>query len=325
MSFDVCSQSQECPVGTACVSRVCRPPTNGDLSSTVLVDGFSSDEIALTRSAPGSFGVEAPKSAVSMSCALFVGIPAFDRQSLSNLETSAARYRVFPLDDSRNSASTVNLRLDDLKPFTNPECSQSSALDTGASIVVPVESLHLGCWATSLDAVIAATSLLSLDPSELPEFGATPLASCDQSASPTDGSSCLQASQIGSCLSHICVADGAGDADDPGVVAPTNSVCDRGADGTPCEVSSPRQGRCFDGSCLDQGQVFSPLVNASCTGLEQWENCFPSPLGLIGTCYSELCRQRCHDVTDCNDGEVCTRPPAPSYLGVCTGSKERAP
>jgi hypothetical protein len=326
-AFDVCKLDGDCPIGTACLENVCRPPTNADLSSSVLLEGFASDEIQLARTVPGSFSVEAPKAADKLTCALLVGTPVFQDHSLSNFEASAARYRVFPLDPTRSSASTLSLRLDDLMPFAGTDCAQGAALNTGNPSLVLVESLHLGCWAMSLDAIVGATSVLSLDPTELPEYAETPLESCNQSESATDGSSCVLSSQIGTCQRDMCVANAGSAPADLGAAGATAAAetCNQSANGTPCEAGSPGRGRCFGGNCLTSEEVLlPPLVTARCTTADQWQNCFPSPLGLIGTCYNQLCRQRCHDVIDCN-GDVCTYPDTPSYLGVCTGSKEQTP
>lgn len=316
---------EDCPIGTTCVADVCRPREPVDPSGTELIEGFHSTEVELTRSRSHGFEVEAPKDAVRVSCAIFIGLPTFQRTSIANLEASVARYRVFSVDGSRTQTSTISFRLDDLKTLPAARCGARPALNAGDEDYPMVESLRLGCWAVTLDAVVAATQLLQLDPSELPEFAVTPLESCDQSTSATDGSHCKLPSQIGVCKNKECKPSDGGqpkEEDVSSLAADAGAGCETAPDNTACRLARPGRGRCYGGSCLDKS-IRPPLVTARCTSADEWVNCFPSPLGVIGTCFNRLCRQRCRDGADCSAGELCEFPPAASYLGVCKAATER--
>jgi hypothetical protein len=330
---DSCTLDSDCPVATVCASGECRPPKSIMAASTALVQGFQTNELELTRTQPGSFSVEAPKAAVTLNCGVFVGLPEFDMQhspgqdptgALKNANACVARYRVFPLDASRSSATNFSLRLDDLEPLPElTSCSTGSALNSGVRGVVAAESLRLGCWAMSLNQVVAASELLDLDPSELPGYGSVPLSSCAQASTPTDGSNCWLSPQIGICRDQVCQVRDGGVAD---VAPPTaDAGCAAAVNDAACQLGSPGLGRCYAGNCLDQN-ILPPLVGASCVGEAlDWTNCFPSPLGIIGSCFNQLCRQRCHDSADCTTDEVCTYPDSPSYLGACKGKLEAVP
>lgn len=315
-----CQADADCAVGTLCASGACRPPKKIEAVGNTLIKGFASDALELTRGQQGVFSVEAPKVAVNVSCALFVGPPRFAGGSITNIDASVARYHVFPLDPSRTTASVLNLRLDALEPLpAAAACDRQGAL-SGVSPLV--ESLRLGCWALSLDRVVAASQLLPLDPSELPEYGVTLLDSCDQSSAPTDGSYCALSPQIGACKDHECSPLDPGAPVAPSAVTTATSDCDAANDGVACQLGSPGRGRCFAGNCLEHDAT-PPLVTGSCAELDSpWANCFPSPIGLVGTCFKGLCRRRCHDALDCSSGELCELPPSASYLGACRGPME---
>lgn len=318
----LCTASTDCPIGTGCTNEACRPLKTIDAASNALVKGFSSDALELNRGEQGEFSVEAPKAAVNVSCGLFIGPPTFDNRAITNITACVVRYHVFPLDPTRTTASVLKLRLDDLeKPEYGDACPAESALKGPTPLV---ESLRLGCWATSLDRVVAASQLVPLAASELPEYGVTPLGSCDQSASPTDGSYCIRTPQIGTCKSRKCQPTDSSVSGATGSGSTLHDGCTTADDGVACQLGSPGRGRCYSGMCLDQS-VLPPLVSGSCAESDsEWSNCFPSPLGLFGTCFKGLCRQRCHDDVDCNTGEACEHPAEPSYLGVCKGALEQA-
>lgn len=294
----------------------CRPKTRDFPANTVLVAGFETDEIELHRGSSAEFGIEAPMSAMYLSCALFIGAPVFRDRALANVSDCVARERFFSLDPDRSEASELSLRLDDLEPLSALGCPVDSALKASGAEFRVVESLHLGCWAMDLDGIIGASRLLELDPSELPEYSAMKLDSCDQSDAPTDRRACWLPAQIGACRQGRCVRA----FEDP---SPRSPLCLRDtAEGGPCALSSRGVGRCFAGNCLDKSET-TPLVTSVCDAEGDWANCFPSPLGLMGTCRSGLCRPRCHDRADCDQGDECTHPPV-SYLGVCIGAQESA-
>ncbi len=320
-----CAADVDCPLGTGCFGdRGCRPRTSIDLPSNALVKGFGAGELELTRQAEG-FSVEAPKAAVNVSCGLFVGSPEFVGGAIQNFQAAIARYHVFPLDPSRTGGSVLGLGLDDLKPLPESEaCHVEAALNAGSPGFTLVESLRLGCWAASLQRVVAASQLLNLDPSELPEYDTTPLESCNQAATPTDGSVCVRSPQIGVCENHQCRAAAGGTS--TGGAGSRSADCSAQSDGVPCQLVAPGRGHCYAGNCL-KDSILPPLVSASCSGPDsEWSNCFPSPLGMVGSCFNQLCRQRCHDDSDCMpDGAACVFPPGPSYLGACKSATEQAP
>jgi hypothetical protein len=320
-----CTTNDECPLSTACSPEgACRPKAREFPSSTELVRGFETDEIQLRRGESAEFEIEAPLSARFVSCALFIGAPIFRDQSLVNVGACVARERVFSLDKDRSESSELSLRLDDLEPSSPEACPLDSALKAPLSGFRVVESLHLGCWAMDLEGIIGASRLLHIDPSELPEFVAAPRRSCDQSEVPTDGSPCRLPSPIGICRQRRCVA--VSSQVQAAALGETARVCLDSEEGGACPLNSPGVGRCYAGNCLDQSTIaplVTPLVTSDCDESD-WENCFPSPLGIMGTCFSGLCRRRCHDGPDCDAGDECRRPAA-SYLGACTSVQEMTP
>ena len=326
ISPKTCADDKECAVGTTCQAAVCRPPRVPDVPSKKLLEGFRTDEFALVRGESQTYSVDIPRTAEYAICALLVAAPVFDNDALANAESCIARFRVFPVADTRNTAISLVLRLDDLQPLAKSSC-QSSTLNTGDPDFRLVESLHLGCWAMDKERVMGASFLLSIDPAELPEFHATVLTSCEQSSAPTDGSFCTLPPRIGSCTKDGCEpgANVAGRALDGGV--PAN--CTGMPEGAPCSLSRSWRGRCFGGGCVDQN-LTDPLVLADCAADADLRNCFPTPLGTIGSCLAGFCSARCLDDQDCVDAAsvtlgTCERPLLPSYLGVCKNPTESAP
>jgi hypothetical protein len=346
-----CSPQTYCPLGSSCRDReppdaggagspgvdgggphaVCAPEYFPAVNPEALLDGFGVSEFLLARDTtmPGRYSFVAPKGSRFVTCGLLVAAPRFEQQRLVNLGASVARTRVFQVDETTGNRMLV-LRLDELRSTTNSCKGKLNGPPVSGSEHYPlVETLSLGCWALGDQSVVGASSLLPIAPGELPDSGTNPLESCDLAAGETEGAPCLMKRVPGSCVNGSC--KGGETPNDGGVFmdAPTN--CRGLAPGTLCHADPESPiGRCRSGGCVNQNvsSLERPLVVADCasTGNADWLNCFPSPLGSIGTCWGKLCRPRCHDTQDCRESEEfrakpaskeqCERPDA-SYLGVC--------
>lgn len=362
-----------CPVGTTCEATsyagapaACRPNYFPSIPPTKLLDGFQASEFLLTRdpTAPSQFTFQVPEKARFVSCALFIAEPLFESVSAASFEQAGtmvnssactAAHRVFRVNGGNADSRPPALRLDELSR-AGSSCDTSNGSPIADDPRYPVvETLSLGCWANGDDGVVGASTLLSIAPSELPTSASLPLDSCDQAMTQTDGAFCVMQDLPGACdgadtcvsgavpdiVTPACAACGAaGDAQtsDAGLAT---EVCAGKPKGTACRAKpSAAVGRCLAGGCVDQQVTLErPLVVSDCAqeGDSNWLNCFPSPIGTIGTCFDHLCRVRCHDDADCafsqrfrasnasglpTPHEHCQRAAlAPGYLGVC----EQAP
>jgi hypothetical protein len=285
--------------------------------------------------------------------------PGSAQQRMINSDSCIVRDRIFRIDDDNDTSHVAVLRLEELRP-PQRSCGTTNTPFADGSEYPIVETLHLGCWALGEANVIGVSALVSLSASELPDLGEVPI-KCDQGDAQTDGAYCYVDHVEGVCSDEMCVAGGdnsaggvtsvdagsggagtdssgaAGQGDAGGAAGQSGVIervksCKSQPNGTLCsEEPAEPVGRCFQKGCVGQDVpvLERPLVVANCAlqGVEtDWLNCFPSPLGTIGTCFGAACRVRCHDITDCErtakarsvtSPEECRHTNLPGYLGVC--------
>lgn len=360
-----CTHDDQCPRGSSCNDGVCGVARLESIRTRELIEGFGVREFALTPSTTEgrrTYEVSMPDGAVRVICGLLTCKPRFAREvagpieltRLSNAARCVARTDTFDAsrasDDSRDFAFEVSA----LQPST-AACDGEEATSSPSYPVV--ETLRLGCWAEDLRRVIAATRLVPLNVTDLPDANGNRVANCSDAS---DGSWCTLAGDIGTCLNGGCdlsrVSSGvpmsaaeSGGATNDVTLQLDYSDAPTDCGGLPNDTICRREelesiGQCLSGQCLKAtlADYYQPLVVANCdaVGAEtDGLNCYPSPVLGYGTCFKRACAIRCRNKTDCmsaldaagvpcreggNSGDC--EPPRPercravpeSYLGVCT-------
>jgi hypothetical protein len=360
-----CEDGAQCPQGSTCQRGSCLLAGSSDIRAEALIVGFHAHEFDLVRSAGADVQYElvAPDRAARVVCGLFACEPRFAHASYGSTELSRIknaaqclqREHVFNTQTS-GEPQKFTFRLADLRTPEPTECSSSmlgiSNPDRASRAGYPVvEALRLGCWASDKTHVLAATRLIAVSVSDLPE-GESVLRSDCQAA--PDGSWCSLPGDLGTCQAGGCdftkrpgvsaVQIDAGGAPNDTAEVPTS--CEGLPDDVTCRrAKTDSVGQCLSDRCIKKtqaGQGYSqPLAVSDCAApgsVTDWLNCYPSPTLSFGTCLQQECRLRCRDSEDCTRAldaaeiscggsgggtgceparaETCYRPSG-SYLGVC--------
>jgi hypothetical protein len=366
----VCTEHVQCPQGSRCRQKHCALAETSDMPPEALIDGFQAHEFDLTRTDTGTqFELIAPERAARIVCALFACQPLFSDETygetplrrIKNAARCLQRQRIFNTPAS-GEPQKFTFRLADLQLPEPTECSSSMLGISNPQRVSRagypvVEALRLGCFASDKTRVLAATRLMVISVSELPEGGSALRSDCQAAA---DGSWCSLPGDLGTCQSGRCDFTktpnvGTSPLDSGG--APNDAAAsDEGREvpvdckGLPDDVTCRRRntdsiGQCLSGRCIKKTQAGEgynqPLAVSDCAApgsVTDWLNCYPSPTLSYGTCLSQECRLRCRSSDDCvsaldaaeipcvpsPDPARC-QPPRPeecyraagSYLGVC--------
>ncbi len=355
-----CPGGVGCPQGTTCFDDTCVVSPPSIIEPDTLIVGFDAREFDLGRASagPAAYELTAPDGADRVACGLFTCKPAIVESDagrrIVNTAQCLQREHVFNTQRS-GELQTFKFGLGDLRP-PEPDSCRSAMLGLGDGRRVPrtgyplVEALRIGCWASDRTHVIAATRLVPVGVTDLPEGDRLMRRDCQETA---DGTWCILPGDLGVCAENKCdftrvpsadtLTEGAGG---DATVAPkqeAEAVADcRGIEeGAACrrkEVGSI--GQCLSGRCLKQSEAeyTQPLAVSDCAAqgaATNWLNCYPSPTLSFGTCCGAVCRLRCREDNDCtatlDDAgvadprpEKCHRAPG-SYLGVCVLPEESEP
>jgi hypothetical protein len=368
-----CPGGAGCPQGTRCMADLCVASPPPAIEPEALIDGFKAREFDLVRATgdDARYELTAPDGADRVACGLFTCAPVIVERSagsqtlrrIANTSQCLQREHVFTTQPS-GELQTFKFGLADLRS-PEPNSCRASMLGLGDPSSVSrtgyplVEALRIGCWASDRTHVIAATRLVAVGVTDLPEGARLMRRDCQEVA---DGTWCILPGDLGVCVAADCdftmvpspvdSLSGAGGQGSPTSVAPeveTVTDCRGVADGVACrrkEVESV--GQCLSSRCLKQStdEYTQPLAVSDCGAegaVTDWLNCYPSPTLSFGTCCGARCRLRCREDQDCasalddagvtckaNDTtceprpERCHREPG-SYLGVCALPEESEP
>jgi len=333
------------------VDGACQVVTFPRIDDASLIAGFKAAEFELriTSNEPLSFDWNSPDAAERVVCALFTSPPelasvegtgAQELLRITNVSRSLARARTFNTE-SATSQQHFSFQIGDLRatPATSGTCPTALSLGRGSlpADYPIVELLRVGCWAFDSAKVMAATRLLPVAASSLPDSSNRVSDSCQAQA---QGAWCWMPGTPGTCQNEAC------DVDKPEPIKPTPNLGDAGAGNSPltavmdcsgqpddraCLKHSQTVGQCLAEECVSQGSdsYRAPLVVTSCDQGNDGLNCYPSPLLGFGNCLDKSCRPRCRIDSDCKEAferaGVSTSPGLErfcdrvtnSYVGLC--------
>jgi hypothetical protein len=325
-SLPLCSgDSGRCPLGMSCIGGQCGIEPFPHLAGDALIRGFDVPEFQLdvtpASTGPLKFSWLAPNNSKRVVCALLTSMPEFSKAGtteqllrMSDGSRAIERQRVFNIETA-GMQEEFSFTLADLETHGDGEylgCSTALSVPNmfpGHSYTV-VELLRVGCWAFDQAKVIAATSLVNVVPSSLPDFNTVPKLSCQAQA---EGTWCRTPS-AGTCQKGLCDtskppavdgADGsagaAGDGNGAAANTPAVTDCTGEQNDLTCSVTGAI-GQCLNAECVAQTDdaYRPPLVVSDCAadntnGL----NCYPSLVLSFGNCAAGVCQPRCWGPDDC--------------------------
>jgi hypothetical protein len=354
-----CASGALCPAGTVCRAadgegadpnaRACRVPTSRPPIEQTLIEGFATTVFDLKQDSksPGTYIWQRVDRAQYVQCALFICPPVVRAERvdgvkelrwIANFHECALSAQSFNLSAMGKDQSELTFSLSGMRP--NPEegaCGETKRQTTSASQVPIITTLNVGCWASDSRAVVAASSLLAVDPRELPQFS-RPVLSCAALEDTSEGELCVATTQLGTCELGTCVlpeesnmsAGGDQMAPDAGAdagpsIPPSFECAPDGQDnGRPC-LRPDALGVCREHVCRQVGERPPATLLVSECGdgklLTNGLNCFPSVTGMIGTCNDSRCRSRCRSAADCRglgrDGGDLMCDNGSSQVGTC--------
>jgi hypothetical protein len=368
-----CPKGAGCPQGTVCVEKLCVASPPAAIDPEILIEGFKAREFDLVRALGDEAGYEltAPDGAERVACGLFTCAPVIVEfeagaqvlRRIANTAQCLQREHVFSTQAS-GELQTFKFGLGDLRPPEPDSCRLAMlGLGDGKSVTRAgyplVEALRIGCWASDRTHVIAATRLVPIGVTDLPEGDRLMRRDCQEVA---DGTWCILPGDLGVCAQNECDftmvpsalgsaegAGGDGNLTNAGQEAEAVTDCRGIGEGVACRRQDVDSiGQCLSGRCLKQSvaEYTQPLAVSDCAAegaVTNWLNCYPSPTLSFGTCCGKRCRLRCRDDEDCTAAlddagvvckanasdcdprpEKCHRAPG-SYLGVCVLQEESEP